>query len=136
LTTQDVNTFFQRHTAEFGSKSTVRGMTGGQGGVAYGIEGEKNPQEFITVYKVALDGKFKDGKLIKGTMLPLNKPVVIKREALDKTLSKRVRVGRPDEGSAIFALQPVKVAGNDVEVIPSVVTKSRKRRKRRSRSRG
>jgi len=135
LTTQDVNTFFKRHTKEFGVSSNLP-MTGGQGGVAYGIEGEKNPGAFITVWKVALDGKFKDGELVAGTLLPANKPVVIKREALDLTLSKRVRAGRPDAGSAIFALQPVKVAGDDVEVIPSVVTKSRKRRKRRNRSRG
>jgi len=111
-------------------------MTGGQGGVAYGIEGEKNPQAFITIYKVALDGKMRDGKKIGGSWKPSNKSVVIKREALEMTLAKRVREGRPDAGSAIFALQPVGVAGGNTEVISSTATKSRKRRKRRSRSRG
>jgi hypothetical protein len=128
LTTQDVNTFFQRHNREFGVNSNIS-MTGGQGGVAYGIEGEKNPQAFITVYR-------RDGEKIGGLWKPSNKPVVIKREALEMTLAKRVREGRPDSGSAMFALQPVKVASEVTEVISSSLTKSRKRRKRRSRSRG
>lgn len=135
MTTQDVNTFFQRHNREFGVNSNIS-MTGGQGGVAYGIEGEKNPQAFITVYRVALDGKMRDGEKIGGLWKPSNKPVVIKREALEITLAKRVREGRPDSGSAMFALQPVKVASEVTEVISSSLTKSRKRRKRRSRSRG
>lgn len=135
-TTQDVNLFFKRHAGEFGNDAVIR-MTGGQGGVAYGIEGEKNPHEFMTVYKVALEGKMRDGQLMPGqTFRPSNKPVVIKREALDITLAKRVRDGRPDAGSAMFALQPVEVAGEVTEVISSNPTKSRKRRKRRRRSRG
>jgi len=108
---------------------------GGNGGVAYGLEGEKNPNEFVTVYEVAISGVIKGGKK-KGSFLPSNKPVVIKREALERTLEKRVRDGRPDSGSAIFALQPVKVAGVVTEVISSNHTKSRKRRKRRSRKQG
>lgn len=136
MTTQDVNTFFDRHSREFGASSGNLPMTGGQGGVAYGIEGERNPHEFMTVFRVALTSVVKNGKEVPNEFTPWNKPVVIKKEALEMTLAKQVRDGRPDAGSAIFALQPVEVAGGNTEVISSTATKSRKRRKRRSRSRG
>jgi hypothetical protein len=134
-TQQDVDQFFKRNAQEFGNQHVSQSM-GGNGGVAYGLEGEKNPQEFITVYKVALDGKIVDGKRVKGKFAPSNKAFRIKKTELERTLAKRVRDGRPDAGSAIFALQPVKVAGEATEVISSNHTKSRKRRKRRRRSRG
>ena len=92
MTTQDVNTFFDRHSREFGASSGNLPMTGGQGGVAYGIEGERNPHEFMTVFRVALTSVVKNGKEVPNEFTPWNKPVVIKKEALEMTLASRWRL--------------------------------------------
>ena len=124
----EVELFFRRHANEFGA-DMISSSVGGDSNVAFGIETEREPHEFVMVYRIALDG------LKGGPFAPSNKQLKIRRIDLERTLAKRVRVGRPDAGEPIFAIQPVKVAGVATEVASSNHTKSRKRRKRRHRSR-
>ena len=124
----EVDLFFRRHADDFGA-DMASSSVGGDSNVAFGLETEREPHEFVMVYRVALDG------LEGGSFAPSNKQFKIRRIDLDRTLGKRVRIGRPDAGDPIFALQPVKVAGVVAEVASSNHTKSRKRRKRRRRSR-
>lgn len=111
-------------------------MSGGDADSGFGIQPEKEPWEFVTVYRVAPmrqpDGSYK----------PYNQPLTIKRSELDRHLAKVVPQGEVGEGSKIFAMEPVKVstkqsvkaAGVTSGVATSGDTKRRKRRRRRRKS--
>ena len=128
---RDVDNFFKRYNFRNGS-----GMSGGDADSGFGIQPEKEPWEFVTVYRVAPmrqpDGSYK----------PYNQPLTIKRSELDRHLAKVVPQGEVGEGSKIFAMEPVKVstkqsvkaAGVTSGVATSGDTKRRKRRRRRRKS--
>ena len=123
---QAVDNFMKRHASEFGDMAFVGGNEFG----GFGIEAEREPWEFVTLYRVALM------RSQDGTYRPANTPVRIKSTEVARTLAKRVLSGEPDAGSPLFAYQPVLAAGVTDEVALNSPTKSRKRRKRRRGSRG
>ena len=127
----EVDNFFQRYNFRGGS-----GMTGGNADSGFGIQPEKEPWEFVTVYRVS------PMRQPDGSYQPYNQAVTIKRSELDRHLAKVVPEGEVGAGSKIFAMEPAKVstkqsvktAGVTSGVATSGDTKRRKRRRRRRKS--
>lgn len=124
---RDIENFFSRNSRRISNET---GSVGGNGDSAFAIEDERDPDAFTVIYRVAL-AQNKSGKFT-----PSNRPAKIRRNELERYLSKRVRGDRPDSGKPVFALQPMKAADGATEVALSGHIKSRKRRKRRRGRRG
>ena len=122
-----INDFFDRNSRRI---SGTEGSIGGNGDSAFAIEEEREPEAFTVIYRVAL---MKDKS---GGFAPANRPAKVRKVELDRYLAKRIGEDRPDSGSPVFALQPMKAADVTTEVAPSSHIKGRKRRKRSRGRRG